>query len=173
MGLLNRVVLAASLSASCYSPDTRDCSVSCSHPLDCANGQVCGSDHFCASPEMAGRCGSLPPLDDAGLPDAPGRDAPPRDAPADARPPDAPTGVALQIQVMGAGTVALDAVGSCDKDCTLYAPFAMQATLRAEPKPKQAFDRWTQGPCVGQGATCTFVPLAPVTIAARFIKADG
>lgn len=173
MGLLNRVVLAASLTASCYSPDTRDCTVTCSHPLDCASGQVCGADHFCASPEMAGRCGSLPPVD-GGVVDG---SKPPHDAPADARrpdaPPDAPGGVALQLQIMGAGTVALDGVGSCDKDCTLYAPFAAPATLRAAPKPKQMFDGWTQGPCVGQGAICTFVPLAPVTIAARFVKADG
>ncbi len=178
MGFLERAALVTAAIASCYSPDARDCTVSCERVRDCLSGQVCGTDHLCASPAVAGRCASSPPPaaidagDDTVRTDAHVRDAPaPPPPPPDTRP-DPPATVALEIVIMGAGTVELDGVGSCDKDCTLLAPLAELATLRALPNPKQVFDQWTQGPCIGQGATCMFVALVPVTIAVRFVKAD-
>jgi len=56
---VGRAVLIA-LVASCYSPDVRDCTVTCSDNADCADGQRCGSDHLCAAPDHAGRCGDAP-----------------------------------------------------------------------------------------------------------------
>lgn len=170
MGLLERAVIASLLTVSCYSPDTRDCMLTCARADDCTGGQVCGADHFCASPARAGRClaadgGILPPPVDGSRP------------PPDARPPDAPPDaretVALTIQIMGPGMVVLDGVGSCTSNCTLAAPAGKSATLHAVPNNKQMFAGWTQGPCTGQGETCTFVAAAPATVAVRFMKADG
>jgi len=47
--------------AGCYSPELRDCAVSCASPDDCAPGQVCGSDAYCAAPEIAGTCRARSP----------------------------------------------------------------------------------------------------------------
>lgn len=173
MGLLERAVIASALTMSCYSPDTRDCTLTCARVDDCAGGQVCGTDHFCASPERAGHCATSA-TDDGGMPMPPGdASRPPPDArPADA-PPDARDTVALTIEIMGPGTVVFDGVGSCNANCTLAAPLGKAATLHAVANSKQMFAGWTQGPCTGQGATCTFIAIAPATVAVRFMKADG
>jgi hypothetical protein len=158
MGLLKAMLVAACANASCYSPEARDCTVRCERVHDCVSGQVCGDDHFCASPGVSCVGDAAPPM---------------RDAAIDAIPIDALPSVAITLQIMGAGTVALDGVGSCDASCTLSARFGALATLYAIPKAKQTFGGWTAGPCIGQPATCKFVPLVPVTIAARFMKGDG
>jgi len=165
MGLLKAtMMIAACAYASCYSPSVRDCTVRCERVHDCVSGQVCSDDRFCAAPGVS--CGAdAAPMRDAAV------DAPLRlDAPI---PIDAPDTVALSLQIMGAGTIALDGGGSCDTSCTLPARIGAVATLYAIPKPKQTFGGWTAGPCVGQPPTCKFVPIAPVTIAARFMKGDG
>ncbi len=161
MGLLKAMLIAACANASCYSPDVRDCTVRCERVHDCASGQVCSADGYCVAPGAS--CS-------ASQPDA----TPMRDAAVDAPVPiDAPATVELTLQVMGAGTIALDGVGACDTTCTLAARIGTVATLYAIPKAKQTFSGWTAGPCVGQPSTCRFVPVAPVTIAARFVKKDG
>lgn len=40
------------LVAGCYNPELRDCTVHCSAPRDCAGGQVCRDDGWCAMPEV-------------------------------------------------------------------------------------------------------------------------
>jgi hypothetical protein len=161
MGFLKAMLVAACANASCYSPDVRDCTVHCEREHDCVSGQVCGGDHFCASPGVSCSADAAPPMRDAAIPiDT-------------AIPIDAQPSVAITLQIMGAGTVALDGVGSCDATCTLSAPFGALATLYAIPKAKQTFGGWTAGPCIGQPATCKFVPILPVTIAARFMKGEG
>ena len=50
-GVAFTVAIAA---GACYEPELRDCTLSCTAAAECADGQVCGSDHFCASPEIAG-----------------------------------------------------------------------------------------------------------------------
>lgn len=163
MGLLKAMLIAAC--ASCYSPDLRDCTVRCERVHDCASGQQCNAAGFCAAPGAS--CGTDAAPRDAAI------DAP-IDAPVDARVPiDAPPTVTITLQLMGAGTLALDGVGSCDTSCTLPARIGVPATVYAIPKPKQTFSGWTAGPCLGQTATCKFVPIVPVTIAARFTKGDG
>lgn len=157
--------------AACYSPDVRDCTLTCGGPTDCAQGQVCGADHFCASPAIAGQCASLPPIDAAPgtLPDARPVDARPVDAHPDARP-DAPVDVQLHVHVDGPGSVTLDGGGSCSGDCMLPAPRGVPATLRAFPNPNKVFVMWTSVACAGQGAVCTFTPTAPTPVDAKFDK---
>ena len=113
------------------------------------------------------------PVPDADTDAAP----PPRDAPgpdaviADA-PPDAPLPIVVQISVMGPGSVTLVGSGVCTKSCTLFADYGKTATAEAVPAPKNKFAGWTSTTCLGQPATCTFVPLSPVTLGARFMKED-
>jgi hypothetical protein len=42
--------------AACYSPTLRDCTLQCASAHDCAGGQVCGNDGYCAAPDVAGHC---------------------------------------------------------------------------------------------------------------------
>ena len=153
--------------AGCYSPDLRDCTVSCATSDDCAGSQVCGTDHFCAVPAKAGTCASSM-MADAGLPatDATAAgDAPP----ADAEQPDGPSLGALELVVMGHGQLV---AGShiCSMDCTFMValdPIEVVAVGSAD----QTFEKWTVGPCVGsQSTTCTATP--PVTVGVKFHKAD-
>ncbi|HUJ62910.1 MAG TPA: hypothetical protein VLX92_30615, partial [Kofleriaceae bacterium] len=154
--------------AGCYAPDLRDCTVACSGSGDCASGQVCGSDHLCAAPAIAGTCGRTPP---------PGVDAHGSDAPA---PDAAPTSVTLAVHVMGPGQVTLASATppqTCamappqNGSCTFVVPFDQPVVLDAMPDPGQQLDGWTGASCKNQGATCTFNPTADLTITAKFGKA--
>lgn len=40
----------------CYNPELRDCTVHCSAPTDCAGGQVCRDDGWCAMPDRTEKC---------------------------------------------------------------------------------------------------------------------
>jgi hypothetical protein len=193
MGVLTRgfVVTLAGLAAlaGCYSPSLRDCTVACVSPSDCAGDQVCGKDGLCAAPAVADQCGSLPDMVpiDAAPDDAepapsdaePARDAaPPHDAaPLDAAmPPDAaiPT-LSLRVRVEGKGSIVVNGVGTCSSetaakgDCTYIVPVGIARTVRAiAVKSDERFARWTSLVCFGQGSTCTFTPLVPTSISARF-----
>ena len=150
MAVLTRVaiVAACALASACYSPDALDCTVTCSAPTDCLSGQVCGADHFCASPEISGRC-----------------------SPTDARR-EAP--VELQIQIQGMGMVTLMGGGTCSgvgPPCFVTAQLGAPATLQAAPGVGQQFDQWSDQSCQGQPATCTFTPVDAVVLQAKFKNA--
>jgi hypothetical protein len=171
--------------ANCYSPSVRDCTLSCAAASDCTTGQVCGSDGMCAAPEIAGQCMHI--AADAGVPEA-GRDAaerpdapPPRDAGLDAMPtpdarPDAPPGltVALTVQIMGKGSVTVGGIGTCTmpepRGCMFEVPVGESLTLQATGMDDDAFQAWVSFACAGQGARCTFTPVFPATVSARFGK---
>lgn len=164
MGLL--IALLVALAAmSCYAPALRDCTVSCEAPADCAAGQVCGSDGLCAAPEVAGSCADRPPDGpDAAVPDAA---------------PDAPPTVTLQVEVGSGGSVVVVDHGTCSSGppqggkC-MY-DIALGVLLRADAAAIAAdrrFESWASGPCIGQPATCTFIPLLPTKIIARFERID-
>src|SRR4051812_37357316 len=75
------------LAAGCYDPQEVDCTVSCAAANECAQGQVCGTDGFCAAPGIAGHCGG----------------------------PDGGTQrVSLRVAIDGPGKISIDGVGSCD-----------------------------------------------------------
>jgi len=143
-----RPALVLALLAGCYEPEVRDCTVTCSGPDECADGQVCGSDGMCAAPEAAGTC-------------APGGGS-------------APQSVSLRITIEGHGEVLVDGRATCMSDedshdgCTY--PLAMGTIVELHAHvvdEEKQFDRWTGG-CTGQSATCTLVMASETTVGARF-----
>jgi len=175
MAVLNWISVAGVAAVvGCYSPELRDCAVSCVSSADCAPEQVCGSDRMCSSPEVAGRCaGSTVPTDggvDATSPagvDAPiGVDA--------AVPIDASTERLLRITIGGHGGVTVAGLGMCHHTstmlpCEIGVTAGMATSLDAVPDRDSRFDKWESGPCMGQDETCTFIPTLLVTdVKAKF-----
>ncbi|MBA3820036.1 MAG: hypothetical protein H0X17_14170 [Deltaproteobacteria bacterium] len=50
------LVLGLLVAAGCYEPDLRTCTVQCAASNDCAPGQLCGNDGWCALPSAIGAC---------------------------------------------------------------------------------------------------------------------
>ena len=168
MAILKLLALAAGLTG-CYSPELRDCAVTCAADSDCGPGQVCGGDQMCAAPEIAGHCNQRP-TPDAAVPDAAVADA----AVADAASPDAfvPLGI-LQIGIKGKGRVEVAGIGSCsdaapDHACTFTVPIGIPRVLHAVPGADFVFDKWEPGACTGGTPTCTVTPTAFTLATARF-----
>lgn len=171
MAILKLVSLAAL--AGCYSPSVRDCTVTCNAQSDCASGQVCGGDHYCASALSAGTCAPLVIIGDAeidAVATAPVDAAP--DARPDARPPiDAAPRVGLHVHIDGKGSVVVTGVATCDEhDCTYGVVAGLRLVLVAVPHADQRFDRWTTVTCGQQDASCTFTPTVATTVGAKFTK---
>ncbi|MBA3460092.1 MAG: hypothetical protein H0T46_09045 [Deltaproteobacteria bacterium] len=171
-------MLSAALTG-CYSPELRDCAVACASVDDCGPNQVCGSDRWCASPSLAGRCLTMATPDAAvGTDGAPGviEDAA-VDATVDAAP-DAPTTLSLVVQIAGNGSVTIPGVGNCgyaapNHQCTFTVMIGAQLMLTASGIDEFEFDKWQSAACAGQGATCTLTPLPPTTtIAVKFRRAN-
>jgi len=175
MGLLRASVASlAAIAGGCYSPELRDCTVTCSAASDCADGQVCGDDQYCAAPGIAGRCSTLP------------GDAGPtiRDGGADARTivdarPDATVWAAIDISIEGQGRVIVQNIATCEKtgpqngSCTFYVPAGLAITVHAQPYFDWRFDKWTMSACdpVG-GSTCTFQATGTSPVGAKFRRND-
>ena len=179
MAVLSWMSLAGvAIAGGCYSPELRDCAVSCASTADCAPEQVCGSDQICASPELAGRCAGRVVPADAAVDSS----TPPVMIDAavmvDAAPPiDASTQRFLRIDIAGRGGVVVAGVGTCHHSmmlpCTLAVVAGMPTSLQAVPDSDQSFDKWEAGPCVGQGASCSIIPTLLVTdVKAKFRKDD-
>jgi len=145
---MKRVLVCLAL-AGCYSPEARDCTVSCTAATECINGQVCGKDHLCAAPSVAGHCnavdGSVTP------PDAHDQD------------------VMLVISVMGGGTVSIDDIGVCNNDmCQFPVPPHVTRNLTASTdKPDKPFAMWMDA-CAGTTPTCSIVPSMNTHVGAKF-----
>ena len=183
MAFLVRGAAALAVVAGCYSPDLRNCTVSCESSGDCAGAQVCSSDHFCVAkgvtctsvlPPSDGAPGDAGPIDDAHVSE-PTDGAVPIDARMiDAAPPiDAPPPtVQLHLHVDGHGALVF-AAGNCTMDCNYQVLVGVPVTIYAVASANQSLDRWTQGPCNGSHApSCTVTPTMPLTVAARFHKED-
>ena len=186
MGLLARasVLALCAASSACYTPELRDCTLACSAATDCADGQLCGADGFCAGPELAGRCpthgtrdasvgatgdasgggsgsgGGGGQLVDAGVPP----DAPP----------DAPSNGLLTISIGGHGRVIVQNVGTCeyeDAPCQLSVPLDQDVVLAGFASNDYEFDKWNAGPCNGsQTSVCIFQPSLVMVAGAKFRK---
>jgi len=164
MAVLKLLSLAAGLSG-CYSPELRDCAVTCAADGDCGPGQVCGGDQMCAAPEIAGHCNPLP------TPDA----AVPHDATVDAfvAMVDASTVVVLQIEIKGKGKVEVEGIGSCSDAapshvCTFTVPIGIPRVLQAVPGQDSVFEKWEPGACAGDNPTCNVTPTAFTLATAKF-----
>jgi len=142
MGILKtRHVLLVALVSACYAPEARDCTVACASADTCLSGQVCGSDGFCAAPDVAGSCAG-----DAGV-----------------------TLVSLQVHIEGHGKVAVDALGNCDSEtapkgnCTFTVAANAAHQLDAITSGSREFIGWTQT-CTGNATTCSITPVMAVTL---------
>lgn len=136
---LHQLLLVLAILSGCYSPDIRDCTVSCSSADECAGGQVCNAQGYCADEGVT--CGNS--AVDAG----------------DNR-------VMLRVQVSGDGRVDVVGATSCGgdgpNDCMIPVPKG-RVTLNAVGD----FDRWTTG-CTSGSSTCSVTVNAPITVGAKF-----
>ena len=169
MAVLRSTLAIAVLAAlpACYTPDLRDCSVTCASSADCVGGQVCGDDHYCAAPEVAGTCAHLGA--DGGL--AVAGDAPAsHDAP---RPPDGPPPpkyVMLHFHVDGHGELVAGTF-ACTMDCVDHVLSGATIDVVANAAEDQMFVQWTAGPCNGSMTpACTVTPTMDMLVAAKFGK---
>lgn len=178
MGLLN--VAAASVvvaGAGCYEPELRDCTLTCNAASDCADGQVCGTDGFCAAPGIAGQCSQMPGAAGSADRDAGMTDAKMADAAHDV-PPDAATHVPLMISIDGKGRVTVgtetcDESGPQNGSCTFMVPIYAPVTVSATAYSGWRFDRWTTPACaIVPISTCTFTPTTATPVGVKFRKDD-
>ena len=168
MALLARAGTLAAL-AGCYSPDLRDCTVTCASSADCAGAQVCGADHLCVQPAASGTCARIAGDAAVAMPDGGTTDAP---TPRDAALPDAPGPVKLHLKVDGHGELVAG-TQTCAMDCTYEVAYGVAIEIAAIAAADQRFDAWTAGPCMGSSTTiCTVTPTADVTLGAKFRKVD-
>lgn len=182
MGILGRAFALCVGVSACYSPDLRDCTVTCTAETDCAAGQVCGAAGFCAAPEVS--C-TMPdggvPIRDATVRDAAIviADAPPDDDPPDA-PPDAPTTSSVHVHIDGQGSVTITGVGTCaagppqQGDCTFTVLPNLPLVASASAYPNWRFDKWTSANCAMEPTqTCTFAAHGATTnLTLKFRKDD-
>ena len=177
VGRATGVCIAGAL-ASCYSPDVPDCVVACAGPGDCVAGQVCGTDGFCASEAIAGRCETALAPDARATSGADARDVTP--PPIDAAPPiDAPAAT-VRIVITGRGRV--DLRGSLDEECKAMtslgatceypAPVGMVVELRPHEEHDWEFAAWDHPAC-NEVWTCLFlVGPGTTTVGASFVSED-
>jgi hypothetical protein len=149
-GRLRSLAALALALAGCYSPDALDCTVACAAANDCADGQVCGSDGFCAAPSVAGHCGGP----DGGMPSQL---------------------ASLRVTIQGAGKIRIDSVGVCDSEtahddaCEFSVPAGMSISLQADANGEHEFRGWS-GACAGtSSSSCTLTPVMGLTqVGAKF-----
>ena len=146
---MKALVASTLLLASCYSPEALDCTVTCAAASECAEGQVCGSDGFCAAPSVAGHCGGP----DGGM---------------------VSSLVSLRVRLEGPGKVTVDEVGLCDsetadsKACMFSVHKGVALHLKAQAKHDREFVEWTIG-CSGSDETCSLTPVTGLTeVGAKF-----
>ncbi len=147
---LHQLLLILAILSGCYAPEVRDCTVTCSAATDCAGGQVCGSDGFCAIAGVAGTCG--PGGVDAAV------DAAPR--------------VMIHLTVDGPGRVEVVGAGMCGgtgpNDCVTSVPKGPVVINAVAMQGDKPFDRWTTPNCAGQSTTCMFTADTSTTVGAKF-----
>jgi hypothetical protein len=142
------LALLCALCTGCYEPEAVDCTVECSAADECADGQVCGADHFCAAPEIAGACGMTNS--------------------------DEPQMVSLVVAIDGDGKVTVEGFGNCDSDspsqgtCTFSVPAGVMRRLKAVEDDDREFVSWTST-CAGSSSSCTVTPVMSLThVGAKF-----
>lgn len=124
----------------CYDPTTADCTVTCGGADECASDQICGSDGYCAAPEIAGHCAPVAleiVLDGDGV-----------------------------VTLDGIGEC--DSRSATDSRCVYMVPPNQPRLLSAMPHGDEDFRQWTAA-CVGATSTCEITPVTDVTrVGAKF-----
>jgi hypothetical protein len=149
--------------AACYSPAERDCTVTCTAAKDCIGDQVCGTDHLCAAPGVAGHCSAT---DAAVAPHDAMHDSEEEDV-------DAPGAVfvTLTVNIGGMGRVSVGGTATCSMPMCMFQvragqPLVLTAT---ETNPDKMFQMW-QNDCASAGSqpTCALTPTMPTKVGAKF-----
>jgi len=155
-------VLLCLVIAGCYSPAERDCTVTCTAAKDCIGGQVCGADHYCAAPSIAGHCSAT---DAATTPRDAMHDS---DEDTDAA---SPIYVTLTVNIGGAGKVSVQGIATCSMPmCMFQVPAGQPLTLsEMQTQSDKMFQMW-QGDCASAGSqpTCALTPTTAVKVGAKF-----
>jgi hypothetical protein len=145
---MRRFSLLLTLLAACYEPEAVDCTIECAGADECTDGQQCGSDGYCAAPEIAGSCRAM--LSDD------------------------PQSVTLMVTISGHGKVTIDKVGTCDSEspsqgtCMFAVLANVMQKLKAVENNDREFVSWTST-CSGSSSTCTVTPVTSLTqVGARF-----
>lgn len=150
---IHQILLVLAILSGCYSPEIRDCTVTCAGSDECAGGQVC-TKGFCAAEGVSCDNGPGPnPATDAGIDGALPR-------------------VMLHVKISGNGKVDVTGAASCGeggmRDCMIAVfPGAVTATATAF-QTDHPFDKWESMTCANAPATCMFVMTSPTTIEAKF-----
>jgi hypothetical protein len=136
-----RSLLGLVLLSACYDPDTVDCTITCSAADECAEGQVCDSDGFCAAPEIAGRCVESVALE---------------------------VHIDGDGKVSLDGIGECDSRTADDRTCTFSVHANQPRRLRAVPYDDRSFESWSSA-CSGETATCELTPVMELTrVGAKF-----
>jgi hypothetical protein len=129
----------------CYSPELRDCTVTCTAPDECADDQICAAG-LCRSPDTTCGAGS-------------GTSTP-------------PPKVALRVDVNGEGMVVVDGIGTCASEehdaCTWMISVGVQVRLDARSLDDGEFERWTTENCANQDASCVLTATTATSVGAKF-----
>ncbi|MDQ3298581.1 MAG: hypothetical protein M3619_18500 [Myxococcota bacterium] len=127
----------------CYAPEVSDCTVTCTtSAAKCAADQVCGSDGYCAAPEVAGQC------EGGGS-----------------------TMVALRIVIEGGGRVTVKGIGECRSDAGGDCTWQLEPARSIELSANGDLAQWTSG-CSGSASTCLLAPTSATIVGARFATSD-
>ena len=143
---MRHLAVIAVLLAGCYDGEIGDCELPCATAGECPDGLACGSDGWCAAPEVAGTCAAT-----------------------------APASLEVRVVVRGKGAViaadpALDCRGDSPNDpvtCALEVVAGTAVELTATPVHQHwQFDGWDGADC--DGPVCTIRPDAALVVTARF-----
>jgi hypothetical protein len=128
--LLVAVTLTAVTLTACYSPDVRECTVSCNATTDCVAPHVCGADGLCASTAAAGHCAAR--IVDGGISDDAALDATtdgPVGPPVDSPVPPVSLCISSTCAVAGGSCVGDRCVIDRDTDNPVTCPAGMPCTV--------------------------------------------
>ncbi len=141
--------LAGSL-AGCFSPDLRDCTVTCAGTDECGGDQICAGGFCRAEGATCQGSGSGSGSDPA------------------------PTKVTLRVDVTGEGKVVVAGVGTCstadpnEGHCSFMVPQGAHIQLDAMRLEDTDFDRWTTSNCEGHDPSCMLTLTTETFVGAKF-----
>jgi hypothetical protein len=147
---LHQVLLVLAILSGCYSPELRDCTVTCGGSDECASDQVCTKGLCAAEGVSCGPGGNS--ATDAGI--------------------DAGARVTVHVMIEGSGRVELQGAGVCgvggDRDCDISVARGAVTAPASAADGGHPFALWGSPAGNDQPATCMFTANSPVTVKAKF-----